>query len=97
MSHVGDPWVDETIAMLTKHPNVFLMTAGFAPRRLPERLVTFMDSSRGRGKVMWASYHPILSVERCATEARALPLRPESMDAYLSGTAQRVFGLPVPT
>ena len=94
MSHVGDPWVDETIAMLKKHPNVYLMTAGFTPRRLPEKLVSFMDSSRGRSKVMWASYYPLLSVERCVTEAKALPLRPESMEAYLGTNALRVFGDP---
>ncbi len=94
MSHVGDPWVDETIAMLSKHPNVYLMTAGFTPRRLPEKLVRFMDSSRGRSKVMWASYFPLLTVERCVTEAQALPLRPESMESYLGGNALRVFGAP---
>jgi predicted TIM-barrel fold metal-dependent hydrolase len=94
MSHVGDPWVDETISMLTKHPNVFLMTAGFAPRHLPEKLMSFMDSSRGRHKVMWASYFPLLSVERCVTEAKALPLKPESMEAYLGGNGFRVFGKP---
>ncbi len=94
MSHVGDPWVDETIAMLGKHPNVYLMTAGFTPRRLPEKLVSFMDSSRGRAKVMWASYFPLLAVERCVTEAKALPLRPESMEAYLGANALRVFGTP---
>ena len=60
MSHVGDPWVDETIAMLVKHPNVYLMTAGFAPKYLPEQLVRFIDS-RGRDKVMWSSYFPIMT------------------------------------
>jgi predicted TIM-barrel fold metal-dependent hydrolase len=95
MSHVGDPWVDETVSMLNKHPNVHLMTAGFTPRRLPERLVSFMDSSRGRSKVMWASYYPLLGVERCLTEARSLPLRPQSMEAYLGDNGFRVFGAPV--
>ena len=95
MSHVGDPWVDETIAMLNKHPNVHLMTAGFTPRRLPERLVAFMDSSRGRAKVIWASYYPLLGVERCLNEARALPLRPESLEAYLGANGTRIFGPPM--
>ena len=52
MSHVGDPWVDETISMLVKHPNVYLMTAGFAPKYLPEPLVRFMDSRPGQGDVV---------------------------------------------
>jgi uncharacterized protein len=93
MSHVGDPWVDETISMLVKHPNVFLMTAGFAPKHLPAQLVRLMDS-RGRDKVMWASYFPIMTVERTLREARELPLRPEAMRGYLGETAAHVFGVP---
>jgi predicted TIM-barrel fold metal-dependent hydrolase len=93
MSHVGDPWVDETIAMLVKHPNVYLMTAGFAPKYLPEPLVRFMDS-RGRDKVMWSSYFPIMTVERTLREGRDLPLRPEAMAGYLGDNAARVFGTP---
>jgi predicted TIM-barrel fold metal-dependent hydrolase len=93
MSHVGDPWVDETIAMLAKHPNVFLMTAGFAPKYLPPQLVRFLDS-RGRDKVMWSSYYPLLTVERTLREARELPLRAEALDAYLGANAARVFGTP---
>jgi predicted TIM-barrel fold metal-dependent hydrolase len=93
MSHVGDPWVDETVSMLVKHPNVFLMTAGFAPKYLPPALVKLMDS-RGRDKVMWSSYYPIMTVERTLTEARQLPLRPESMAKYLGENAARVFGVP---
>ncbi len=93
MSHVGDPWVDETISMLVKHPNVYLMTAGFAPKYLPQQLVRYMDS-RGRDKVMWSSYFPIMSVERALREGRELPLRPEAMTGYLGETAARVFGTP---
>jgi predicted TIM-barrel fold metal-dependent hydrolase len=93
MSHVGDPWVDETISMLVKHPNVYLMTAGFAPKYLPPQLVRYMDS-RGREKVMWASYFPIMTVERTLREGRELPLRPEAMTGYLGDTAARVFGTP---
>jgi len=93
LSHVGDPWVDETIAMLVKHPNVYLMTAGFAPKYLPEPLVRYMDS-RGREKVMWSSYFPIMTVERTLREGKELPLRPEAMSGYLGDNAARVFGTP---
>jgi uncharacterized protein len=93
MSHVGDPWVDETVSMLVKHPNVYLMTAGFAPKYLPEQLVRFMDS-RGREKVMWSSYFPLMTVERTLREGKDLPLRPEAMTGYLGENAARVFGTP---
>jgi predicted TIM-barrel fold metal-dependent hydrolase len=93
MSHVGDPWVDETISMLVKHPNVYLMTAGFAPKYLPDPLVRYLDS-RGREKVMWSSYFPIMTVERTLREGKELPLRPEAMSGYLGENAARVFGTP---
>ena len=35
MSHLGDPWISETVAMLIKHPNVYAMTAGWAPKYIP--------------------------------------------------------------
>ena len=54
-----------------------------------------MDS-RGRDKVMWSSYFPIMTVERTLREGRDLPLRPEAMAGYLGDNAARVFGTPEP-
>jgi len=93
MSHVGDPWVGETIALLNKHPNIYLMTAGWAPRYLPAELRTFMGS-RGRDKVMWASDYPVLPVDRTAREARVLDIRAEALPGYLGANALRVLGRP---
>lgn len=92
MSHVGDPWVSETVALLQKHPNVFLMTAGFAPKYVPEAIRTFMK--RGATKVMWASDYPILSIERTVTEGRALDVHPDVLPGYLGSNALAVFGEP---
>ena len=60
---------------------------------MPEPLVRYMDS-RGRDKVMWSSYFPIMTVERTLREGRDLPLRPEAMAGYLGDNAARVFGTP---
>ena len=59
MSHLGDPWISETIAMLIKHPNVYAMTAGWAPKYIPEEVLRFAQR-RNPGKLMWASDYPIL-------------------------------------
>jgi predicted TIM-barrel fold metal-dependent hydrolase len=95
LSHLGDPWIGETIAMLAKHPNVYAMSAGWAPKYLPAELLRFAGS-RGRTKLLWASDYPILSMERTLTEARALDLRPEALPGYLGGNAAALFGLPDP-
>lgn len=92
MSHVGDPWVSETVALLQKHPNVFLMSAGFAPKYLPEPVRTFMK--RGKTKVMWASDYPILPLDRTITEGRALDVHPDALPGYLGANALAVFGTP---
>ncbi|MBS9376386.1 amidohydrolase family protein [Rhodococcus sp. B50] len=93
MSHLGDPWISETVAMLIKHPNVFAMTAGWAPKYVPEEILTFAQR-RNPEKLMWASDYPILSIERTITEGRALSLTGRAREGYLGGNARRVFGLP---
>ncbi|WP_213575702.1 amidohydrolase family protein [Rhodococcus sp. USK13] len=94
MSHLGDPWISETVAMLIKHPNVFAMTAGWAPKYVPEEILTFAQR-RNPEKLMWASDYPILPIERTITEGRALSLTGRAREGYLGGNARRVFGLPI--
>jgi predicted TIM-barrel fold metal-dependent hydrolase len=94
MSHVGDPWIPETISMLNKHPNVFLQTAGWAPKYVPKEILTFMGA-RGPTKVMWASDYPILPIDRTITEGLALDIRERARPGYLGANALAVFGEPV--
>jgi predicted TIM-barrel fold metal-dependent hydrolase len=90
MQHGADPWWDEAIRLLGKYPNLSLMTSAWAPARLPTNLVDFMNG-RGRGKVMFATDYPALPFDRCAREARDLPVEPDALAAYLSGTADRLW------
>jgi predicted TIM-barrel fold metal-dependent hydrolase len=94
LAHVGHPWQSEVVALLNKHPNVFLMTSGFAPRYIPSEITSYMASSRGRDKVMWASDYPALTVERTVTEALALGLPVASLERYMGLNALEVFGRP---
>ena len=91
MSHLGDPWIGETVAMLIKHPNVFAMTAGWAPKYVPEDVLRFAQK-RNPNKLMWASDYPILPFDRTLAEARALPLTGDCRAGYLGANALRVFG-----
>ena len=90
MAHGADPWWAEAMRLMLKYKNLHLMTSAYAPKYLPESLLSFMNS-RGRSKILFASDHPVLGMDRCATEARALALKPESMNAFLHGNAQRLF------
>lgn len=91
MSHLGDPWISETVAMLIKHPNVFAMTAGWAPKYIPEEILRFAER-RNPGKLMWASDYPILPIERAVVEGRAVPLTGAARESYLGANARKVFG-----
>jgi uncharacterized protein len=90
MAHGADPWWGEAIRLMLKYENLYMMTSAYAPKYLPEELITFMNT-RGRNKVLFASDHPILSFDRCIGEALMLQLRPESLAAYLYDNAARLL------
>lgn len=90
MQHGADPWWDYAIRLLIKYRNLFLMTSAYAPRHLPPALLHYMRT-RGKHKVLFASDHPVLTIERCLKEARALDFDPEIMSGFLYENAERVL------
>ena len=91
-AHVGHPWHLETVALLQKFPNFYMITSGFAPKHVPQELWQFANS-RGAHKVLWSSDYPILPMQRCATEGHAVPLKDEVKRRYLRDNAIEVFKL----
>lgn len=89
-THIGHPWHLETVALLQKHANFYLMTSGFAPRYLPQEVLHFMNT-RGRERVMWASDYPIIPFGRAASEGLRLPLREGVARRYMRDNALAVF------
>jgi predicted TIM-barrel fold metal-dependent hydrolase len=87
MMHGADPWWDVAIRLMIKYQNLRLVTSAWAPRHLPESLLHFMRT-RGKGRVMFASDSPVLSITRCVKEASELDLPSEVLDAYLYQNAQ---------
>jgi predicted TIM-barrel fold metal-dependent hydrolase len=93
MTHLGDPWISETVSMLIKHPNVYAMTSGWAPKYVPEEIWN-VQRKRNNTKLMWSSDYPILPFDRTITEGRAIDLPPESRANFLGRNALAVFGEP---
>jgi len=91
LSHTGWPWVEEALAMVGKHANVFLGTAAFPPHHWSADLVRFI-SGAGRGKVMLGTSFPVVGHRHALSRLGDLDLAPESRDALLHGAARRVFG-----
>ena len=90
MMHGADPWWGTAIRLLQKYKNLRLMTSAWSPKHLPDELLHFM-AKRGRGKVIFASDHPVLSMERCVGEANALDLADDVKQAWMHDNAASFF------
>ncbi len=90
MQHGADPWWDIAIRLMIKYRNLYLMTSAYSPKYLPQSLLHYMNT-RGKQKIMFASDHPVLTMDRCLQEAQALDLRPEVLENYLYNNAEAVL------
>jgi len=90
-THTGWPWVEEAIALVSKHPNMFLGTSAYAPKYWKPEMVKFINS-RGKDKVMWGTDYPVIKHDRSLREIGDLGLNKEAHENLLHRNAVRVFG-----
>lgn len=90
-AHMGHPYEALLIQYMLKWPQLHLMTSAYLATYMDPALVRFMDSSRGRGRVLFASDHPVIPAGRALDAARALPLSEEGMDEFLGAAARRIL------
>lgn len=90
--HVGFPWIDELTTMTIKFSNFFVDTSAYAVHRLPPAFVDYMKGV-GAGRVMFGTNWPMLSPKKCLAGLAELGLDEAQADAFLGGTARRVFRL----
>jgi predicted TIM-barrel fold metal-dependent hydrolase len=88
--HLGHPWQGDVVALLQKHRNFYLITSGWAPKYVPAELWQ-LANKRGPDKLMWASDHPLLSLERCTREGWEVPLSESAKRGYLRENVLKVF------
>jgi uncharacterized protein len=93
-AHMGHPFEALLIQYMLKWPDLYLSNSAYLAKYMDPALVSFMDSSRGFGRVLYASDHPFLPMERAAAAARDLPLSHEAADAFMGDTAVRLLRLP---
>ena len=92
-SHMGHPYEALLIQYMLKWPDLYLSNSAYLAKYMDPALVSFMNSSRGLGRVLFGSDHPFLPMERAVTAARDLPLTDAAADAFLGGTAARLLRL----
>ena len=89
-AHTGWPWVEEAIALASKHPNVFMGTSAYAPKYWTPEFVKFING-RGQDKVVWGTDFPLLMHERSLREIEELGLRDTVKQKLLRENAMRIF------
>jgi uncharacterized protein len=90
-AHMGHPYEALLIQYMLKWPQLHLMTSAYLATYMDPALVRFMDSSRGRGRLLFASDHPVIPAKKALDAAKALPLSEEGMAEFLGGAATRLF------
>lgn len=90
--HIGYPWTEESIAVATKHPNVYIDTSAYTVKRYPPELLRFMRG-HGKHKVMFGTNYPMVTADRALQGLDDLNLSHEALALFLSQNAQRVFQL----
>jgi hypothetical protein len=90
-THGGEPWTRLLVKLMTKWPNLYHMISAFAPRYYPKHTIEFLNTSRGRQKVMFATDYPMISFERALTELPDVPIESKSLPYFLYKNALRVF------
>lgn len=92
-AHMGHPYEALLVTYMLKWDNLYLSNSAYLADYMDEGLVRFMNSSRGRGRVLFASDHPVLSMQRALEAARKLPLDDEAMHEFLGASAARTLKL----
>ncbi len=90
-AHMGHPHEELLIEYMLKWPNLYLSNSAYSAKYLHPSIVRFMGSRRGRGRLLFASDHPFLPMERALAAARALPLDEASMAAFLGDAAAKIL------
>lgn len=91
LTHTGWPWIEEFCSMIWRYRNVYGMLNAYFPSDFHPRLVRFVDSPRGRDKVMCGSHG--FGMTRFKKEFLDLPISDETKKNVLRDNAIRVFKL----
>jgi predicted TIM-barrel fold metal-dependent hydrolase len=90
LSHTGWPWVEETIAMALKFPNVYLGTGAYPPRHWGGSLRNFIRGP-GRRKTIFGTNFPTVGHRHALSQISELELPEETQRCLLGDNARAAF------
>lgn len=91
LTHTGWPWVEEFCSMIWRHRNVYGMLNAYFPSAFDKKLVEFIDSPKGRDKVMSGCHG--FGMTRFKKEFMELPIKEETKRKVLHDNAVKLFSL----
>src|SRR5207245_3210766 len=92
--HGCEPWVDLTVKLLLKWPNLFYSPTAVAPKYYAEAIVRFANT-RGADKVIYGGFYPWgFELDRIFTELDGVAFEDEVWPKFLRGNAASVLKLP---
>lgn len=92
LAHFGFPWFAEALAIVQRNPNVYFNLAGWAPKHIPEMVLTYLNGPL-KNKALFGSDHPLLSRKRILDELNTLPLKPETKKLLLEENPKAFLGI----
>ncbi len=92
IAHFGFPWFVEALAVVQRNPNVYFNIAGWAPKYIPEMVVTYMNGILSH-KVLFGSDYPLLPRKRILTELKALSLKEETYRKLFTENPKKLLNL----
>ena len=91
--HGCEPWVNLTVKLLLKWPNLYYSTTAFAPKYYPDAIVDYANT-RGADKIIYGGYYPWgLELERIFGEFDLVEFKDDVWPKFLRDNAARVLKL----
>jgi len=98
--HGGWPWVNEMVALAWRHDNLYLDFSAHRPRNMAKpgsgwEMLLHFGNTTIKDKVLFGSDWLNLGVHisKLIEEVRSLPLKPATLDNWLSKNAEKLFNL----
>lgn len=90
LSHLGIPWLDDTLRVAREHDNVVIGTATHPPARWPQELLDYVRGD-GAGKVLFGTGYPLTGHLHVQAQLDALDIAAATKEALRDGNARRIF------
>jgi uncharacterized protein len=94
MTHWGQPWWEENMAVAWRHPNVYFDISGYGPRQVPERYLK-MAGTVLQDKALFGTDYPALGFKKFVEDYEVMckSLAPAVVDKISSGNILRALHL----